>query len=209
MRSGAIVGALLVVGLGAGCSVFDGLGQGSRKAPAAPTPALTFEAQLALDYLALLERLAAASPAEQAEIAEQARRTAELSPTYTNRLRHALVLGLPGHAASDPVAARTALGALLATPEGLLPAELSLAHVTLQDVNARLVLLSENQRLVTEAGREDRERLKAANRRLQAQDAENARLRQELEEALAKLEAVAVLERSMAERQAEPKARQP
>jgi DNA-directed RNA polymerase subunit F len=208
MRSGTrILATLLVLGLG-GCTLFDGLGQDSGKAAPEPDPALTFEARLALDYLSLLERLTAASPAEQAEIAEEVRRAAESNPTFTNRLRQALVLGLPGHAVSDPVAARAALGALLTTPEGLLPAELALAHVALQDVNARLVLLSENQRLGAESGRESKERLKTLNR-LQAQEAENARLRQELEEALAKLEAVAVLERSMAERQAEPKGRQP
>ncbi len=146
----------------------DGWGHGSRQpAPAPATPALTFEAQATLDYLSLLDRLARATPAEQAEIAGEAKRTATLSPTFTNQLRYALVLGLPGHVGSDPVAARAALGVLLATPEGLLPAELALAYVTLQDVNARLVLLSENQRLVAEAGRDDKER-QGLNRRLQA-----------------------------------------
>lgn len=206
-RTAAGLSALLVLGLSAGCSIFDGLGQ--KPPETAPTPALTIEARQALDNLDLLERLTAASPAEQAEIAEQARRVAELSPTASNRLRHALVLGLPGHATSDPMAARSALDALLATPEGLLPAELALAQVARRDVDARLALLSENQRLVTEAGREERERQKALNRRLQAQDDEITRLRKELDEALAKLEAVADLERNMAERKAEPKGRQP
>jgi hypothetical protein len=200
--------ALLVLGLSAGCSIFDGFGQ--KPPETAPTPALTLEAKRALDYLDLLDRLAAASPAEQAEIAEQARRVAELSPTPSNRLRQALVLGLPGHAASDPNAARNALDTLLSAPDGrLLPAELALAQVARRDVDARLTLLSENQRLVTEAGREERERQKTLNRRLQAQDEEITRLRKELDEALAKLEAVADLERNMAERKVEPKGRQP
>ena len=134
---------------------------------------------------------------------------AELSPTSSNRLRHALVLGLPGHAASDPNAARNALDTLLGAPDGLLPAELALAQVARRDVDARLTLLSENQRLVTEAGREEKERQKTLNRRLQAQDEEITRLRKELDEALAKLEAVADLERNMAERKVEPKGRQP
>lgn len=81
--------------------------------------------------------------------------------------------------------------------------------VMLQDINARLALLSENQRLVAEGDREDKERLQALNRRLQAQSVENARLKQELDEALAKLEAVADLERSLAERQTGPKGTQP
>jgi hypothetical protein len=206
LRTAAGLSALLVLGLSAGCSMFDGLGQ--KPPETTPTPALTIEARRALDNLDLLERLTAASPAEQAEIAEQARRVAELNPAPGNRLRHALVLGLPGHAASDPMAARSALDALLATPEGLLPAELALAQVARRDVDARLALLNENRR-VTEAGREERERQKAMNRRLQAQDDEITRLRKELDEALAKLEAVADLEHNMAERKAEPKGRQP
>ena len=87
----------------------------------------------------------------------------------------------------------------------MLPAEQALAYVMFQDVNARLSLVAENQRLVAEAGnREDRDRLQAANRRIQAQAAENARLKAELDQARAKLEAVAALERSLAERQATP-----
>jgi len=208
-RTIALLGPVLLLALGTGCSLVDGWGQGSRKtAPAPATPALTADAQAALDHLSLLDRLARAAPAEQAEIAGEAKRTATLSPTFTNQLRYALVLGLPGHAGSDPVAARAALGVLLARPEDLLPAELALAYVTLQDVNARLALLSENERLVAEAGRGDKER-QNLNRRLQTAATENAQLKQELDAALAKLEAVADLERSLAERQAQPKGSPP
>lgn len=211
MRSPVPVLAIVVLaGLGAGCSVLDELGRGSHKpVPGAAATAMTYEAQLALDYLALLDRLVQAGPAEQAEIAEHARRQAQSDPTLANQLRHALVLGLPGHVASDPLEARAALGVLMATPEALLPTERALAMVMLQDINARLALLSENQRLVAEGDREDKERLQALNRRLQAQSVENARLKQELDEALAKLEAVADLERSLAERQGAPKRTQP
>ena len=210
MRSAiALLGPVLLLALGTGCSLVDGWGQGSRKSTPAPaTPALTADAQAALDHLSLLDRLARAAPAEQAEIAGEAKRTAALSPTFTNQLRYALVLGLPGHAGSDPVAARAALDVLLARPEDVLPAELALAYVTLQDVNARLALLSENERLVAEAGRSDKER-QNLNRRLQTAATENAQLKQELDAALAKLEAVADLERSLAERQAQPKGSPP
>ena len=194
--------ALAALALTAGCSLYEGR---SAEAPA-PGPSLAPEAALIMDYLAALERLARAGPAEQAEIAEQARRAVDLDPSVAHQLRHGLVLALPGHGASDPGAARSALGDLLANPERLLPAELALAYVMHQEVNARLVLLAENQRLgAADTGREDRERLQAANRRLQAQAAENAKLKQELDEARAKLEAVADLERSLAERQAAPR----
>jgi len=201
--------ALSSFGLVAGCSVMDDLGKGSRKpVPVAPAGADAFQAQLAIDYLSLLDRLARATPAEQAEIAGEAKHNSSVSPTFTNQLRYALVLALPGHVASDPLAARAALGVLLAQPDALLPPEQALAYVTLQDVDARLALLSENERLVAAAGRDGKER-QATNRRLQNAVAENAKLKQDLDEALAKLEAVADLERSMAERQAQPKSSPP
>jgi hypothetical protein len=193
---------LATLAISAGCTLFDD--GASRDLP--PTPeAAAPEAALILDYLEVLERLARAGPAEQAEIARAAQRAVDLDPTVANRLRLGLVLALPGHGASDPAAARSRLGDLLASPEPLLPAELALAYVMYQDLNARLALLAENQRLLAEVGQEDRERLLAANRRLQALSAENARVKQELDEARAKLEAVADLERSLAERQAAPR----
>jgi hypothetical protein len=203
-RPAQTAAVLAALALSAGCSLLE---QGGRDvpAPAGGGAVLAPEMQLVADYLATLERLAKAGPAEQAEIAQFARRAFELDPTTANHLRHALVLSLPGHAASDPAAARAELGTLLATPERMLPTEQALAFVMYQDVNARLALQAENQRLATaDNGREDRERLQAANRRLQAQATENARLKAELDEARAKLEAVATLERSLAERQATP-----
>lgn len=201
VRTAALLAALA---LSAGCSLLEETGRGRESAAAEPS--LAPEATLVIDYLSTLDRLSKAAPAEQAEIAQFARRAFELDPSTANHLRHALILALPGHATSDPNAARTELGVLLATPERLLPAELALAYVTYQDVNARLALISENQRLAADTGnREDRERVQALNRRLQAQAAENAKLKQELDEARAKLEAVAALERSLAERQAAPR----
>lgn len=198
-RTALLIAALVLV---AGCSLLE---DGRKPAAIPAEPDLAPEARLVIDYLATLERIAKAGPAEQAEIARFARRAFEVDPTTANHLRHALILGLPGHATSDPAAARAELGTLLATPERMLPAEQALAYVMFQDVNARLSLVAENQRLAAEAGnREDRDRLQAANRRIQAQAAENARLKAELDEARAKLEAVAALERSLAERQATP-----
>ena len=48
-RTAAGLSALLVLGLSAGCSIFDGLGQ--KPPETAPTPALTIEARQALDNL--------------------------------------------------------------------------------------------------------------------------------------------------------------
>ena len=158
------------------------------------------EATLVADYLETLENLAQGGPALQAEIAMDVRNLATVDPTIFNRLRHALVLAMPGHAASNPVAARDELGSLLATPELLLPAEVAIANVMLHEVNARIILELENQRLAGESSRQEQSQVQTLARRLQAQTAENARLRQELTEALAKLEAVATLERDIVER---------
>jgi uncharacterized protein YlxW (UPF0749 family) len=82
----------------------------------------------------------------------------------------------------------------------LRPAELAIAFVMLHDVNARIALAGENQRAAADTERDESVRIEALNRRIQAQNAENARLRQDLAEALKKLEAVATLERSIAEK---------
>jgi len=205
--AGRWLGAAACLALASGCSLVGDWQ--TRTEPVATEPALSPEAELVFGYLDTLERLNRAGPAEQAEVAEGARQAVSLDPTTSNRLRHALILGLPGHVASDPSAARTELGELLAMPERMLPAETALASVMYQDVNARLALESENRRLAEQAERDRQEGAQALNRRLQAQAAENSRLRQDLEEALAKLEAVAALERSLAEREATPKGSPP
>lgn len=183
----------------AGCNVVDDLGSRRREADALPQPDPR-DAAMVASHLQTLESIARGTPAEQAELAALIRQQAEADPTLFNRLRHALVLGLPGHATSNPAAARDALGELLATPEMLRPAELAFAYVMLHEVNARIAQAGENQRAAVDSERDENVRIEALNRRIQAQTVENARLRQELTEALKKLEAVATLERNIAER---------
>ena len=78
--------------------------------------------------------------------------------------------------------------------------ERSLALLELQQIDDHLTLEAENRRLQGDAVRADRERLSTVNRRLQLETDENARLRKELEEARAKLDAIANIERSLNER---------
>ncbi len=191
--------------LTAACSVVDGM----RGDSPAAAPATNPEAELLFGYLETLSRLSQSTPSAQAELVEHVRREAELAPTVSNRLRQALVLGLPGHVASDLDAARTTLGELLAAREQMLPAEVDLATVMYADVGSRLALESENERLGRAQGLKGERELQDLNRRLQSQAAENERLRRQLDEALAKLEAVAALERSMAERDTAPKGAPP
>ena len=75
-----------------------------------------------------------------------------------------------------------------------------MALVELQEVDQRLVLQAENQRLRDEALHDSKDKLQSINRRLQAESDENARLRKALDEAHAKLDAVTHIERSINDR---------
>jgi hypothetical protein len=150
--------------------------------------------------LELMRSLNQGDPARQVEAFQSAKDAADITPTTSNRLRYALALATPGHSGADPVAAQRQLSELLARPETLLPMERSLALVNLKEVEQRLVLQAENKRLRDEASRDTREKLQSANRRLQTELDENARLHKELDEVRAKLDAVTHIERSINDR---------
>lgn len=205
MRAERLFAALTVLLL-AGCGSLGDWGAGQRRPPA--TDGST-DAELVAGHLELMNRLGAGSATEQAEIAEAARVAFLADPGTLPRLRYGLVLATPGHGDSDPAGARTLLGEVLATPERLLPAERALAEIVYREVNAQLALEAEIRQLrESVASSDDRAAVDAAQRRLQSQlqqqVAENARLRRELGEALAKLEAVANLEKALIERQSTP-----
>jgi hypothetical protein len=193
-RLAALSAALLL----AGCT---GLMSGQRTpAPPAPVnPAATNSTVLA-GYLELLQKLVAGPATEQAEIVTSAQHDYDTAPTPSHQLRLALVLGTTRHPATDLPRAQGLLRELLANPEMLLPAERSLASLKLSQIDDYLTLEAENRRLASEAVKADRERAANANHRLQAELDENARLRRELDEARAKLAAIANIERSLNER---------
>ncbi|MGH8249903.1 MAG: hypothetical protein ACREVI_04275 [Steroidobacteraceae bacterium] len=178
--------------LSAGCSTAD------RRSDIAPPP-LADDGQVVTGYLTTLEQLGRAGPAEQAEILQSARSGYLSAPSTQRRLRYAFVLAVPGHAASDPAGARALLGEVLATPETMLPSERALAELMVRDLDARLALTRENEVLRNGVNLVDRDRIAELNRRLQAESAEKERLRRELEQAKAKLEAIATLEGGKAE----------
>jgi hypothetical protein len=162
------------------------------------------DAEAVRGYLAELARLQSSPPSEQAELLQSMRVTAENAPTTLNRLRYSLMLALPGHTGSDPVAARRQLSDLLARPELMLPSERTLAAVLLADVDERLVLIAESRRLQKEAENHDKEHMAAMTKRLQIEQDESARLRRALEEAQGKLDAVTQVERSIVGRGGTP-----
>jgi hypothetical protein len=181
-----------------GCAAMGG--SSSTKAPPPSEPDHKPESGPIAPLLELMSALPKGDPARQAELFQSAKDAASLSPTTSNRLKYALALAIPGHSASDPVAAQRQLSELLARPETLLPDERLLALVELQEVDQRLVLQAENQRLRDEALHDSKDKLQVINHRLQSESDENARLRKALDEARAKLDAVTHIERSINDR---------
>jgi len=181
----------------AGCAV----GPGQRApSPAPVVNAATTGSIVLSEYLQLLQRLVQGRPSEQAEIVAKAQREYDTAPTPSRELKLALILGTPGHPATNLTKAQTLLRELMANPEMLLPGERALTFLELSQIDDHLTLDAENRRLQSEAVRADQQRVAAANHRLQAEMDENVRLRRELEEARAKLDAIANIERSLNER---------
>ncbi len=160
-------------------------------------------AELVAQHLEALDRLGSASPAEQAAMTEAARIDFVAVPTAGNRLRYALVLGTAGHAGFDAAGARQLLQALLDEPGGLSGQERTLASI----MDRRLEnLLSLQARLRQQESSDAaiREQLAAARQRTQSLASDNDRLREELELATRKLEAIAELEKTLSIRRIAP-----
>jgi hypothetical protein len=189
-----VAGAAL---LGAGCASIAG------KIPPPPPPAVdqvAVASTVLSAYLQMLQSLLQAPPAQQAEIVADAQRDFDSTPTPSRELKLALILGTGGHPATDLPRAQKLLREVLANPEMLLPGERSLAFLKLSQIDEHLTLETENRRLQSEVIRLDHERVASANHRMQAELDENARLRKELDEARAKLQAIFNIERSLNER---------
>jgi hypothetical protein len=204
------VAALLCAATLAGCTGSSLTHQRSRNNDATPViDKAGAAATLLASYLEVLQRLVQGGPAEQAEIMVAAQREYELAPTPSKQLRYALVLATPNHPGTDLPRAQRMLRELLATPETLLPAERSYAFLELQNVDRQLALTSELQRQQSGTNRADRDQLLALNRKLQSQDQEITRLRKALDEANAKLDAIANIEQSINERKSGTEGRSP
>jgi hypothetical protein len=194
MRPDRLLAVALAVSLAAGCKSVDNWdGLKRRKGDVTPVT-LTDDGQIVAGYLATLDRLGNGGSSEQAEILESTRNAYLADPSTQKRLHYAFVLAVPGHAASDPDGARALIGEALATPETLLPSERALAELIVRDLDARLALQRENAALRNGSNAGDQTRIADLSRRLQVESAEKERLRRELEQAEAKLEAIATLE---------------
>lgn len=188
-----------------GCAALGPGGEIARPPVIPPEPdlAATRAASLA-DITLALHRFASAPPEEQAAQLAAAREAAAQAPAPAARLRYALLLGVPAHSGADPALARPLLQALLAEPDRLAPTEHALAFLELLRIDRELALLADASALRERADLIDGEALDALNRRLLAETDENQRLRRSLEEAQAKLAAIALIERQTRDRESSP-----
>jgi hypothetical protein len=185
---------LLAVGCGGG-ALLHADRSGSQTGPVYDRD--TQVAVLLADTIQTLQRLSSGNPAEQAEIVTNAQQAYERGRGGNAQLRYALVLATPGHAGRDAPRARQLLRELAAQPETLAPVERALSLFELAQLDRELGLLGDNQRLQASAGRSvDQDRYANVNRRLQTELDDNTRLRRQLEETQAKLEALANIERN-------------
>jgi TolA-binding protein len=183
---------LLAAGALGGCSA-PPWQSGSPTAPATTPAGLEV-------YLDTLDALVRASPEQRLAIYDRVASEYRRTPTTTNRLRFALVLSTPGHAAADPEEAARILSHILQDPVGLLPLERSLARVQLQHAEALAQLETQNRRLAATVEELHTQNTRVATRELEAATQENMRLRAALAEAEAKLEAIRTIERAVLER---------
>lgn len=187
----------LLLCLLAGCSSLPAT---RERAPDPAAASAIIEATQLNSHLVALLAVTGGTPTEQAEAVAAARQAYEQASQGPAALRLGLLLAAPGHPARDPLLAQQLLREAVARPELLGSSERTLAQVELERVSAELRLATENQRLASELQLE-RERPRstpapaAQTRQLQTLQEENARLRRELDEARAKLDAIAEIER--------------
>ncbi len=148
-------------------------------------------------YLDDLYKLTTGDPATQADIFADAESGFRLTPGLQTNLRFALVLATAGHPETNPEQAQTILQELLTQAPLLTPAELSLATINLNSVEQQIALTSEARRLRASNSQAARTESASTDQRLDNVEAENRRLRQELDDAEAKLEAISSIERSI------------
>jgi len=155
-------------------------------------------------YLSDMYELAGSDRATQAEIFADAETAATLTPGTMTKLRFALVLATPGHPGTNAVKAQGMLRELLSQPDLMTPGEIALATIHLQEVEQRLMLDAEIERLRAQNTRPATTTEEAAvdaaiARRMANLEAENRRLRQSLTDAESKLDALSAIERSLRE----------
>jgi hypothetical protein len=174
----------------------------TQRPPPPPKPVIDHKAAsseaLAEDF-AVLDKLITAGAEQQMEIVGSAEEDFRTTPTPSKKLRLALILGTPDQAGSDLPRAQSMLEELSDDPQSsLLPGERTLTALQLKQIGDYLTLEAENRTLQADAARADE--LAPLKHRLDGAAGENAKLKKELQEAQAKLAAIANIEKSLNER---------
>jgi len=187
----------LVALLLGGCAQTKNLMSSMRKSTSSSSDVGILGAPEADQYLQDMYELAAGDPATQAEIYADARAGSTLIPGPSTNLRYALVLATPGHPESNAEMAQSLLRELLTQTALMTQAEISLATINLNSVEQLIVSNLEARRLRASTSRTAQTQAAATARRLASVEADNRRLRRELEEAEEKLDAITSIERSI------------
>ncbi len=196
-RALRLAAAVITVALAGGCAqTRDFLSGIAGNEPAVGGPGILGAPDVSV-YLDELHRLANGDPATQTEIFLDAQAGAQLTPGPQPNLRYALVLATPGHAEADANQAQSMLREILARPELMTSGEIALATIHLESAQEIAAAQAEVQRLRALTSRAAQTQENATTQRLASVEAENRRLRRELEEAETKLEAITSIERSI------------
>ena len=188
-----------------GCTTLGRSGDGREAETATATDAGAADAAEGLGiYLQTLRSLIEGDPVVQADAFRGVAAAADASPTTTNRLMLALALATPTHPANDDTRAQALLGELLAAGDALLPQERVLALIHLKDVEQRLILNAEADRLQRAAATAAAERNDRTSQQLATALEENRQLRAALDDVRARLDAITNIERSIRERDNAP-----
>lgn len=201
MRSAVL---LFIVTALTGCGAFGGSSVGRRSPPPADAtqgPSVSDAGDSVGLYLRTLRSLIEGDAVVQADVFRGVVAAADASPTTTNRLMLALALATPTHPASDAEQAQRLLSELLAASDTLLPEEHVLALIHLKDVEQRLILDAEAERLQQAMAAATAQRNDRNAQQLQAALEENRQLRRDLDEVRAKLDAITNIEQSIRERE--------
>jgi hypothetical protein len=174
----------------------------TQRPPPPPKPVIDHRAASSdalADDFAILDKLIAAAPEQQMQIVGSAEEDFRTTPTPSRKLRLALILGTPDQAGSDLPRAQEMLQELADEPgSSLLHGERTLAALQLKQIGDYLTLEAENRTLQAVAARAGE--LAPLKHRLDGAAGENAKLKKELQEAQAKLAAIANIEKSLNER---------
>lgn len=190
-----VVVAVLIGLVTSGCTQTRSWLQGRQTA--SPDEPVILGAPEIESYLMEMYRLSTGDAFTQVEIHADAQSAATLTPDPSTRLRYALVLATSGHSETDSQSAQNLLRELLAQSEMMTPGEVALATLYLREVEARMVLGAETNRLRAENAEAQTTEQEAVSQRMARVEQENRRLRASLAEAEQKLEAITLIERSI------------